>query len=337
MAREHARLWLDINADDDFEQLPFDAQGLYTRVILTLDDLSYCGVATWRPRKLTTKAPDLSYDRIMAAAGALESGRFCYFDPDTEEVLARSYIRRDQLLRNPKYAAAVVRTYAGIASKVLRAAVVTEVRRVHAEHPEYSSWTAKDKTTDIGAELAKLMARPSLEEVGYTNRIAVPITIPQTVSITNPETVSIGNPDPVSITNTVTNTDPVTIGNPVGNADSVPIPLTLTLTPTPSPLGGYVTGVPHQSADPDNPRPQCHRHTENYSGPCRACQARRAWDDRHAADEAATEQRRRADFAAEVRDCPDCDPNGWIDTPNPDDDDQPAIRCPQHDWAAAHA
>jgi hypothetical protein len=317
VAREHARIWLDINSDDDFEALPFDAQGFYTRVILTLDDLSYCGVATWRPRKLTTKAPDLTYERILTAAAALEIGRYCLFDLDTEEVLARSYIRRDLLLRNPKYAAAVLRTYGGIASKVLRAAVVTEVRRVREEHPEYSSWTAKDKTTDIGAELSKLMVKPGLDEVPYTNRIAVPITNGQTVEIGNADQVEIGNAEPVQIT------------NPVGNAESVPIPLTLTLTPTPSPLEGYVTGERHQSAehDPNSPpTPHCPRHPGGTNLPCQACRAARehrdAWDEARA--RAAAE--RRAEFAAEVRACPDCDQTGWIDHGNQ------VARCPNHDW-----
>ena len=329
MAREHARIWLDINSDDDFEALPFDAQGLYCRVILTLDDLSYCGVATWRPRKLTTKAPDLTYPRILAAASALEQGRQCFFDLDTEEVLVRSYIRRDQLLRNPKYAAAVLRTYNGIASKSLRAAVVTEVRRVRDEHPEYSSWSAKDKTTDIGAELSKLMAKPGLDEMPYTNQIAVPITNGETVPITNPDSVMIGN------TQTVRNT------NPVGNADSVPIPLTLTLTPTPSPLEGYVTGERHQdtAADPNTPRPpeRCPKHiTEPSTRACPPCGDARRAADRWDADRLVAAKARQRAFVAEIDACASCDESGWAlgDDGHPV---EPAVRCPKHDGQPAHA
>lgn len=328
MAREHARIWLDINSDDDFESLPFDAQGFYTRVVLTLDDLSYCGVATWRPRKLTTKAPDLTYERILCAASALEVGRYCLFDLDTEEVMARSYIRRDQLLRNPKYAAAVVRTYNGIASKSLRAAVVTEVRRVRDEHPEYSSWTARDKTTDIGAELSKLMAKPGLDEMPYADRIVVPVTNGHSVSISNADSVSIGNTQSVPITNVV------------GNADSVSIPLTLTHTLTPSPLEGYVSREPPQGDEPDpNPRPldRCPRHRAIENPPaCRACQAAResaeAWD----ADRDAEVIAQRTLLAAAVEACRSCDPKGWL----LGDDGLPLdrqVRCPRHDWSLIDA
>lgn len=307
MAREHARIWLDINGDDDFEGLPFDAQGLYCRVILTLDDLNYCGVADWRPRRLTTKAPDLTHNRILAAAAALEAGRYCLFDLDTEEVLARSFIRRDELLRNPKMAAAVVKAYGGIASKTLRAAVVTEIRRVHDEHPEYSSWAAKD----VGESLSKLMAKPGLDEVPYTDQI------------TNPNTNRITN------LNTVENT------NPVGNAESVPIPSTYTSTSTPAPLGGYVTGERHQAATPDPnvpPPTRCPKHTGRTDDPpCRDCRAarehREAWD----TEQAGAKTRALAAFWADVRACPDCDDKGLVD------DGSRAARCPQHDWSLTHA
>jgi hypothetical protein len=335
MAREHARLWLDINSDDDFEALPFEAQGFYTRVVLTLADLSYCGVARWLPKKLTTKAPDLTYARIMAAAQALETGRYCLFDLDTEEVLVRSFIRRDQLLRNPKYAAAVLRTYNDVASKSLRAAVVTEVRRAHEEHPEYSSWTAKDKTTDIGAELSKLMAKPGLDRVPYTNRITVPITNGQTVRIGNPDSVRIGNPD--SVRN----------GNPVGNADSVPIPLTLTLTPTPSPLEGLPnrgTSPGPPTPNPNGPRPsdRCLRHIHTAAPPpCGDCaDARRtaeSWD----ADQLQAAKAQQQAFLAEIDACAACDEHGWVLDDHPDADEPALTRCPQHNWAhrqaAAHA
>lgn len=323
MAREHARIWLDINSDDDFEQLPFDAQGLYCRVIITLPDMSYCGVATWRPRKLVTKAPDLTYPRIMAAASALEIGRYCLFDLDTEEVLARSFIRRDQLLRNPKYAAAVVRTYHGIASKALRAAVVTEVRRVRDEHPEYSSWTAKDRTSDVGADLARLMTKPGLEQLPYTDQIPVGITNGQTVRITNTDSVQIGNPDSVEIT------------NPIGNADSVRIPLTLTHTPTPSPLGGYLGREPHQSEPPPKSTPPtqlCSRRPHSPDKACRECRDISEANKQTAERRKAEDAERRKQFWAEVENCPDCGPKGQVQ-----DDHGPVAKCAEHDWSLIHA
>lgn len=313
MARSYARIWLDINADDEFEELPFDAQGFYCRVILTLDDLSACGVADWRPRKLTTKAPDLPYARILEAANALEVGRYCLFDLDTEEVLARSFIRRDELLRNPKHAAAVVKAYNGIASKTLRAAVVTELRRVREEHPEYSSWTAKDKTTNIGEALSRIMAKQSLDEVPYTNQIA-PL-------IGNGESVHIGNADSMVIGNTGS----VSEANPDGYADSMPIPSTYTNTMNLHPSGGYVTGERHQETEPDPNAPPpsrfCEKHPSGTRDACRDCEAARkafeAWErDRDIAAAA-----RRAEIRTAIDKCRDCDQHGRRDD---------LADCPKH-------
>lgn len=326
MAREHARIWLDINADDDFEALPFDAQGFYCRVVLTLDDLSYCGVADWRPKRLTTKAPDLTLPRILAAAHALEEGRQCLFDLDTEEILARSFIRRDQLIRNPKMAAAVVKAYGGIASKTLRAAVVTEIRRVHDEHPEYSAW----KHPDVGEALAKIMAKPGLDEVTYTPQITNPITNGHSVPITN----RITNTDPVPITNTQS----VPNGEPIGYGDSVPIPSTYTSTSTPAPSEGYVSREPHQgdatpATTPPRPPDRCARHANVDNPPaCRPCAESRttaeAWDRDHREARARAAVTRRREILA----CPDCDDNGWTGDP-----DEGLIRCPNHTWETTDA
>lgn len=327
MAREHARIWLDINSDDEFEQLPFDAQGFYTRVVLTLDDLSYCGVADWRPRKLTTKAPDLPLARILTAAHHLEAGRYCLFDLTTEEILARSFIRRDELLRNPKMAAAVIKAYSGIASKQLRAAVVDEIRRVRDEHPEYSSWSHKD----TGPALSKIMGKDGSAEVPYTDQIPVPITNGQTVPITN----RIGNPDPVQISNTQT----VQNSESIGYADSVPIPSTYTSTSTPAPLEGLRnrgTSPDDPDQDPNDPPPRfCPDHPAGTDRPCTACGAarerRKAWDAEQPNPEALA-AKALADFWTEVRACRDCDQNGNVDAPDPDTDEDRMRRCERHDW-----
>lgn len=335
MAREHARLWLDINSDDDFAALSFDAQAFYTRIILTDPTMNYCGVADWRPRRLTVRARDLTLQRIMTAAAELEAGNYLLFDANTEEVLVRSFIRRDELLRNPKMAATVIKAYAAVASPVLRAAIVTEVKRVHQEHPEYSSWTHKD-TAD---GLTRLLSRPALTEGDYTPQI----TNPEPAPITNGQAVRITNPDPVPNTNP----EPVENSDPHPGADhqsqSVRNPSTSTLHPSPAPLEGYVTGERHQGAapDPNAPRPpdRCPKHTSSTDPPkCGACaDARRTAEAFDAAQLQAARTRQQA-FLAEIDTCPDCDEHGWVLAT--DEDDPEVLRCPHHDWTrreAAHA
>lgn len=329
MAREHARIWLDINGDDDFRRLSFDAQAFYTRIILTEATLNYAGVADWRPKRLTVRAPDLALARIIAAATELEAGRYLLFDLDTEEVLARSYIRRDELLRNPKMAATVIKAYSSVASPVLRAAIVTEVKRIHDEHPDYSSWSHKD-TAD---GLARMLSRPALADGEYVAQFTYAESVPNT------DTGSVKNTYPQQVSNT--NPDAVQNSNPDTGAEhqskSVPNPSTSTLHPSPAPLEGYVSTEGNQGAEPDpnGPRPsdRCERHRGLSNPPaCRACADARhraeAWDTAHAAAE--TERRQR--FTADLRGCDDCDEHGWVLDEDPESGEQSVSRCPRHDW-----
>ncbi|CPR79423.1 hypothetical protein [Mycobacteroides abscessus] len=255
MARDYARIRLSINEDDEFEALTADAQWLYTRVLLPEPSLSYCGVADWRPKRLVGKAKDMTLDRILAAAAVLERERFVLFDLDTEEVLVRTYVRGDGLLSNPKMAAAVVKAYAGAVSKPLRAAIITEVKRVRSESPELTSWTNKSTADD----LARLLTRPDAESVGYAYAYPVPN----------------GNGHPVPISNRNTNQN----GNPDRSSDyqskSVGIPSTSTSTSTPVPLGELPksgTSPAESEPDPNNPPPtHCPSHPGGTNDPCRAC------------------------------------------------------------------
>ncbi|MGV9818399.1 hypothetical protein [Nocardia xishanensis] len=250
------------------------------------------------------------------------------FDETTEEALSRVHIHWDELLRNPKMAIALCRAYGSVASKVARAAVVTEVRRVREEHPEYSSWTSR-----LSAEmLTRLLTLPSLEDLGHGDLITNPIG--------NQITNHIGDAEPVEITNRIGNPDrsesPTTepdpaeavtnrntngIGNEIGNPIRSGSPATSHQSPVTT--GGYVTGVRHQAPEPernepppnssiepdtpdDEPSATCPRHPDgNDSGePCRGCRTARETAERRQADrDRAVAAKRAADreAAAELR------------------------------------
>lgn len=179
MAREYARIRLSIAEDEDFEDLTPAAQWLYLRVLLPDPSLNYAGVCDWRPNRLLGKAKGIDMGYLLSAAAELEQKRYVLFDNATEEALIRTYIRGDELMRNPKMALAVVGGYQATASKPLRACIVTEVLKDREEHPEYSSWEHEISR----AEVSRLLTRKGSDSVPYTNQIEVPITN----RITNPD------------------------------------------------------------------------------------------------------------------------------------------------------
>ncbi|WP_280489537.1 hypothetical protein [Nocardia farcinica] len=355
MPRSYAPIFIDINDDPDVEDLSLEAQWLYFRVLLPLPDLSACGVADWRPRKWLRRASNVTLDTILAAAAELEAARFVLFDTDTEELLVRSLVRRDRPLRNPKYAAAVVKAFQGIGSRMLSAAVVSEIQRDYAENPDYSSWTHKDTVRD----LKRILSRPNLDAVGYRpafTDINAADARPEAARITNP----IGNPDPIENGNAGSVENHDSDRGLDYQSDSVGfLPVTSHLPPVTtggSPHGGTSPGAPgdsldahpqesEQDSDSDEfadrlraaaeaalgpqPDPWCERHPGGTDQPCRECQAHRRrlerWTtERHRIRAQIAEARRAA-----VAECDLCDTEGWR-IPPPALDDPPVARCDHH-------
>lgn len=145
MSRLYAQIQLSIWDDEDFLDLSMPAQWLYF-YLSTNTDLSYAGVMDWRLKKIRPKASALTLDVLEAAAAELIEAVYIVVDEDTEEVLVRSFMRADGLLKQKNMGAAVAKAYSSIASRHLRAVVVHELARLQSENPSWGSW---DGLTDV--------------------------------------------------------------------------------------------------------------------------------------------------------------------------------------------
>lgn len=153
MARDHARIRLDIWDDDDWCDLTSNAQWLY-KFLLTSPTLTFAGIADWRPARIAAKTRDLKAADVEVFAAELEAGEFVVIDRDSEEVLVRSFVKHDGLLRSPNMAKALVKAFSLIASRSLRGVVVHELKRLEVAQPDLSGWNVK--------EVEKTLERPSL-------------------------------------------------------------------------------------------------------------------------------------------------------------------------------
>ncbi|WP_280448417.1 hypothetical protein [Nocardia brasiliensis] len=319
MARKYARTKLSINDDPDFEGLSTEAQWLYLRVMMTDPSLSACGVMDWRPKRMLRKSRTITLKKLLDAAAELEHARFALFDLDTEEALIRTFVRHDEPLKNPKMAGAVVNAYQSIASPELRAAVVTEIAREFAEHPDYSSWEHKDTAED----LARIRARPGLGEVEYISAyddfadddpadIADRIGYLTGIENGDPTPIENGYPDSVSKGDVHRGAD-----RQSKSVDYLPAPTPTTITSQHS--GGYVTGERHQSGGTESPPLGCPQHPNGTTAPCGACgEIRRARERfevsaaRLQAEQHAAEKREAAELKARaVEACDICDDEGY--------------------------
>lgn len=134
MAREYARVKVTIWADPDFRTLTPAAQHLYF-LLLTSANLNLAGVADWRPGRLAAMAAGWTVEDVKTAGEELENRRYVVIDKDTEEVLIRSFVRHDGVLKSPNIASAMAKDCAAIGSARILQTVRAEVQRAAREEP----------------------------------------------------------------------------------------------------------------------------------------------------------------------------------------------------------
>ena len=162
MARDHARVNVAIWGDPDFRNLPQQAQHLYL-LLWSSPGLTYCGSHDWRPARLAGLAGGWTRDDVEAAGACLAARYFAVIDDEREEILLRSWIRFDGLMKQPRMAVSCVTAYAETASDLIRSVVVSELRRVHEEAPNLACWTDR--------RVAEVLEHPAAEPKGWPTPI----------------------------------------------------------------------------------------------------------------------------------------------------------------------
>jgi hypothetical protein len=113
------------------------------------------------PARIAALASDWTREDVETTAKGLIAKRYIVVDDETEEALVRSFIRNDEILKQPKIALAMLTAWAGVASKLLRGVVVHEIKRLHAESPTLPAFTST--STASGERLRDLLAKPGID------------------------------------------------------------------------------------------------------------------------------------------------------------------------------
>jgi hypothetical protein len=130
MARSEARVSVDIWApESDFTTLTIGAQLRYL-FLLSQQDLAHTGMLALRERRWSRSAKGLTVEQVTAELEELEAARYLVIDHGAEEVLIRSYIRRDKVYRQPQVLRAAADQLSLITSPALRRALAVELRRI---------------------------------------------------------------------------------------------------------------------------------------------------------------------------------------------------------------
>lgn len=167
MARDRANIMTGIWGDSDWRKLTVGAQHLYL-LILTHSTLNYAGVGDWRPARLAAMTAGETAESIEKAGAELVASHFLYTDEVTEEVLVRSYLRHDGLLKHPRLPISMAKDYAGVSSESIRSYVAFELQKLSLEQPELALWKDHRVQAILKAESKDLKA----ESKGYRNPLA---------------------------------------------------------------------------------------------------------------------------------------------------------------------
>lgn len=142
MARDHARLYCAIWQNADFVALPPGPQRLYL-LALSQPGLSYAGVVPYTPNRWAQLAAKTTPAQIRRDVKALVEARFVVVDESTEEMLIRTYVHHDGILRSPNVTIAMTKAAHQIVSPVVRKAFMRELVRLSRVDAGSAAWQSQ--------------------------------------------------------------------------------------------------------------------------------------------------------------------------------------------------
>ena len=137
---------LSIWQDDDWRDLSPLARYLYF-TLLTSATLSHCGVADWRPARIAA-LNGMTAGEVEHFGAELIEALYLVVDEGSEEVLIRSFIRNDGLMKQPKMAVAMASAHGSVASQGIRGVIVHELNRLREDYPNLSGW-GSEKASEL--------------------------------------------------------------------------------------------------------------------------------------------------------------------------------------------
>lgn len=153
--RKEARIFTSVWQDADFIALPVEAQRLYF-LLLSQPELSHCGVLTLAENRWATYAPGMTRGRVRTELTILaeaEPRPFILTDYGTDELLIRSFVRRDHVLRSPKLIRPLVVACQTVRSVRLRTALRDELQATQGDE------SVCDAAVDAVDLLVKLLSQ----------------------------------------------------------------------------------------------------------------------------------------------------------------------------------
>lgn len=120
MARSRATIFTSLwEPGSDFRNLSANAQRIYL-MLLSLADLSLCGVIALTGRQWASMAKDTTEESVRDGLDELADTRYVVIDEAAEQVWVRTFTKHDGVLKQPNIIVAMSKDYCAIQSEPLR-------------------------------------------------------------------------------------------------------------------------------------------------------------------------------------------------------------------------
>lgn len=140
---EYGKLLSRIWTDPDFTSLDARPQQLYC-LLISYSTRNYAGVLPLTLKRWAKCTADAKVDDVIEALKALAARDFIAVDWDSEEVLIRTYVRNDEVYKQPNIMTSALKSAAHLESEPLRWVLHDELKRL----PEH-------KNSDVTARVIK--------------------------------------------------------------------------------------------------------------------------------------------------------------------------------------
>lgn len=192
MAREVANVQVSLWGNLEWKGLGVVEQWLYLH-LMSHPTLSYAGVATWLPKRFAASSAGLTIDQVETAASRLQDARFVFVDDETDEILIRSYLRHDGLLKQPKLSVSMVNAFSAIASLKVQKIVVHELQKLAKEFPHWKAFESEKVQVILkyeGADVSEFTQGFTHSVTpGFTQSVAQALPLPTATATTTTTTL----------------------------------------------------------------------------------------------------------------------------------------------------
>lgn len=201
MARAFGKVYVDAWIDPDFQDLTPAEQRMFF-LLLSQPMLNLAGLLPWQPKRWALASRHTSIRDVLTHCAALVDARLILVSLRTEELLIRSYTRRDVQLWNPLMVKGLARHITEIQSTSLRHALATELTRGREEAARQiaDAKQVEKINADLDAIHTTLTRHRASDDLATGADLtaiadAIPVLVPDRVSDRLPDTTTDPVPD----------------------------------------------------------------------------------------------------------------------------------------------